>query len=269
MIRVLFIGDIIGEGGLDLTLDLLPRLRQNSRIDFTIANGENLDKGKGISDSATRKLLQAGVQVITTGNHVWDGKEADQVLNRLNGVLRPYNYPHSTPGKGVHQVLLKPDLNITVINLQGLSFMQPIRCPFNASDEILAGLEDRRTILVVDFHAESTAEKQALAWYLDGKVSAVIGTHTHVQTADERILSQGTGYITDAGMTGSFDSVIGMDRQVAIKRFIEHRPYHYKLAESNIRFNGVLLDISEREFKTVKIKRLNFSKMEYNGIDIN
>jgi len=266
MVRVLFIGDIVGEEGLELTLDLLPRLRQNSKIDFIIANGENLDKGKGLSESSVQKLLTAGVQIITTGNHVWDGKESDRLLTHSNYILRPHNYPASTPGTGVQPIQLKHDLKIIVINLQGLSFMQPIRCPFITSDEILNGLDNKQVIIIVDFHAESTAEKQALAWYLDGKVSAIIGTHTHVQTADERILPKGTGYITDAGMTGPYDSVIGMDREIAIKRFVEHRPYHYKLGTGNIRFNGILLDISEREFKTLKIKRLNYSKMEYNEL---
>jgi metallophosphoesterase (TIGR00282 family) len=266
MIRILFIGDIVGQDGLELTLDLLPAMIQELKIDFVLANGENLDKGKGLSESSARKLIEARVQVITTGNHVWDGKDAERLLTKSERILRPHNYPSSTPGTGVFRTMLKDHLKMVVINLQGLSFLQPIRCPFNTIDEVLAEQGKEPAVCLVDFHAESTAEKQALAWYLDGKVTAVIGTHTHVQTADERILPRGTGYITDAGMTGPFDSVIGMDREVAIKRFIEHRPYYYKLAEGNIRFNGVLLDISEREFKTVKIKRLNFSKAEYRGL---
>ena len=267
MIRILFIGDIIGQDGLELTLDLLPRMRQDLKIDFTLANGENLDKGKGVSEISARKLLDSGVQVITTGNHVWDGKDAERLLNKWNNLLRPHNYPDSTPGSGVFKTALKDNLKIVAVNLQGLSYLQSIRCPFKTLDEILAGQGSLQpAIFIVDFHAESTAEKQALAWYVDGKVSAVIGTHTHVQTADERILPRGTGYITDAGMTGPYDSVIGMDREVAIKRFIEHRPYYYKMAEGNIRFNGVLIEINERELKTVKIKRLNYSKAEYRGI---
>ncbi len=266
MIRVLFIGDIVGQDGLELTLDLLPRMRQDLKLDFIMANGENLDKGKGVSEISARKLLDTGVQVITTGNHVWDGKDSERLLNKWNYILRPHNYPNSTPGTGIFQMSIKGNIKIIAINLQGLSFLQPIRCPFNTIDEILAGQANEPAIFIVDFHAESTAEKQALAWHVDGKVAAVIGTHTHVQTADERILPKGTGYITDAGMTGPYDSVIGMDREVAIKRFIEHRPYYYKLAEGNTRFNGVLIEINERELKTVKIKRLNYSKAEYRGI---
>jgi metallophosphoesterase (TIGR00282 family) len=269
MIRVLFIGDIIGQDGLELTLDLLPRMRQDLKIDFILANGENLDKGKGVSEIAVRKLLDAGVQVVTTGNHVWDNKDSERLLNKWNCLLRPHNYPDITPGTGIFKTSLNDKLKIVAINLQGLSFLQPIRCPFKTIDEILTGQRSEPAIFIVDFHAESTAEKQALAWYVDGKVAAVIGTHTHVQTADERILPKGTGYITDAGMTGPYDSVIGMDREVAIKRFIEHRPYYYKLAEGNIRFNGVYLEINERELKTVKIQRLNYSKAEYRGIKTN
>jgi 2',3'-cyclic-nucleotide 2'-phosphodiesterase len=263
--RILFIGDIIGQQGVELTLDLLPRIRRDFNIDFCIANGENLDKGKGLSEILAKKLLFGGVQVLTTGNHVWDGKDADRILDKSGPILRPHNYPDSMPGSGIFRIGLKNNLDILIINLQGLSYLQPLRCPFITSDEILSGHKDRKAIAIIDFHAESSAEKQALAWYLDGKISALIGTHTHVQTADERILPRGTGYITDAGMTGPFDSVIGMEREVAIKRFMEHRPHYYKMAEGNLRFNAVLLEISEREYKTVKIKRLNYSKAEYNG----
>jgi metallophosphoesterase (TIGR00282 family) len=266
VIRILFIGDIVGEEGLDLTLDLLPRLRRNSRIDFILANGENLDRGKGLSELSAQKLLNAGVRIITTGNHIWDSKEADRLLTRSLSILRPHNYPNPAPGSGVAHCLLNTDLGITVINLQGLSFMRPIRCPFTTIAEILDKPVEKQGMVIVDFHAESSAEKQALAWYVDGKVSAVIGTHTHVQTADERILPRGTGYITDAGMTGPSDGVIGMDREIAIKRFIEHRPYHYRLATGNVRFNGVLLECGTREYKTLGITRLNFSKAEYNRI---
>lgn len=266
MMRVLLIGDIVGQDGLELTRDLLPRMRHDHKIDFVIANGENLDKGKGVSEFSAQKLIEAGVHVITSGNHIWDGKDADRILNKYDFILRPHNYPLSIPGKGIFYSDLKSNLKIAVVNLQGLSYMHPINCPFTTIDEILSRQDKQRPIYIIDFHAESTAEKQALAWYLDGKVSAVIGTHTHVQTADERILPKGTGFITDVGMTGPSDGVIGMDREVAIKRFIEHRPHYYKLAEGITRFNGILIDINERDFKSIKLRRLNFSKAEYNGI---
>lgn len=266
MTRILFIGDIVGQDGLELVLDLLPRMRQDHAIDFVIVNGENLDKGKGITDAIAQRLVTAGVNTITSGNHIWDGKDADRLLTKYDFILRPHNYPPALPGKGVFCANLKNNAKIVVVSLQGLSFMQPIQCPFRTIDEILSVQEKQRPVCIVDFHAESTAEKQALAWYLDGKVTAVIGTHTHVQTADERILPKGTGYITDVGMTGCHDGVIGMDKEVAIKRFIEHRPHYYKLAEGNTRLNGIFIDVNERDLKSIKLNRLNFAKMEYHGL---
>jgi metallophosphoesterase (TIGR00282 family) len=169
------------------------------------------------------------------------------------------------PGKGVISINIKKDLTVTVINIQGRSFLPPIDCPFHTVDEILRKASEKFQICVVDFHAESTAEKQALAWYLDGRVSAVIGTHTHVQTADERILPNGTGFITDAGMTGPFDSVIGMNKEKAIQRFVHQTPTFFKVGKGNMRFNGVILEIDEKNYKTNIIKRLNFAQMEYHG----
>ena len=265
MITILFIGDIVGEDGLHLTMDLLPRIRNDFSVDFIIANGENIRCGKGLSLKHIEALQQARVDVVTSGNHIWEYTKGRQLFENYPFVLRPHNYPAGNSGKGIFSTNVNSKLSITVINMQGRSFMIPIDCPFKAMDALLARSAILSEIIVVDIHAESTAEKQAFAWYLDGRVSAVIGTHTHVQTADERILPKGTGYITDAGMTGPFDGVIGMKKDVALHRFINQTPIPYQLAAGEIRLNAVLLQCDAHKFTTVKIKRLNFSKREYNG----
>jgi len=264
MINILFIGDIIGEEGLDLALDLIPRLRRDFDLHFCIVNGENIRNGKGLSPNSANRLLTAKVDVITTGNHIWDGKQDASLFANFDNIIRPANYPDLNPGKGFVTRKIQGTQKITVINVQGRSFMNPIDCPFSAVDRILSEIGRDLQICIVDMHAESTAEKQALGWYLDGRVSAVIGTHTHVQTADERVLPNGTGYITDVGMTGPFSSVIGMDTNTAIKRFRYQIPFYYKLAKGNLRLNGLILTL-DKNFKTSKIERLNFSKAEYNG----
>jgi len=265
MITVLFIGDIVGEDGLHLSLDLIPRIRHDYKVDFIIANGENIRYGKGITASSITLLQKAHVNVITSGNHIWENRKEKQIFEKFPWVLRPHNYPAQNFGNGVFRTVIQNTLGITVINIQGRSFMAPIDCPFKSMDDLLRGVTQKQEIIIVDMHAESTAEKQALAWYLDGRVSAVIGTHTHVQTADERILPKGTGYITDAGMTGPFDSVIGMNKEVAINRFLYQTPFPYQLACGDFRLNAVLLQIDINKQTTKKIKRLNFTKMEYNG----
>jgi len=265
MIKILFIADIVGEQGLDLALDLLPRLRNDHAIDFVIANGENIKNGKGLNVQILQRMEDAGIDVVTSGNHIWDGKSDTQIFDRSNILLRPHNYPKINPGTGVITKVLKSGNSVTVVNLQGRSFLTPIDCPFESIDRILDEPDIKNNICIVDFHAESTAEKQALGWHLAGRVTAVIGTHTHVQTADERILDGGTAYITDAGMTGPSDSIIGMDKSTAIKRFRHQTPFYYKIAQGNVSLNGVLITIDGKKLKAKSIKRLNFSKAEYNG----
>lgn len=265
MINILFIGDIIGASGLGITLEILPKIQKDYGVDFVIANGENIRHGKGLTIDIAIQLRDAGVDIITSGNHIWEGQDKNKVLETLPFVLRPHNYPISNPGTGWRTCFSKHQVQVTVINIQGRSFMTPINCPFLTIDEILTNNHKQLQICIVDFHAESTAEKQALGWYLDGKVSAVVGTHTHVQTADERIFPRGTGYITDVGMTGPFNSVIGMEKNIAIKRFIQQTPYYYKPGEGDPRFNGVLIEVNEKDYNTNKIKRFNFSVLEYNG----
>jgi metallophosphoesterase (TIGR00282 family) len=265
MITVLFIGDVVGESGLDLTMDLLPRIRNDYSIDFALLNGENIRNGKGINSQIIKRLSDSDIDVITSGNHIWDGNADSSTFEQAKILLRPHNYPKINPGTGILTKTIKNNIKITVINLQGRGFLTPIDCPFNTADVILEELDKEVKVRIVDMHAESTAEKQALAWYLNGRVSAVIGTHTHVQTADDRILDQGTAYITDVGMTGPTDGVIGMDRDIAIKRFRHQTPHYYKLAQGNLRLNGVIIKIDEKSGKANSINRLNFSKVEYNG----
>jgi len=265
MINILFIGDIVGEQGLDLLLDLLPRMRNDYATDFIIVNGENIKNGKGINQQYVSRLQNGGVGAITSGNHLWDGKADSNFFANAKILIRPHNYPSINPGTGILQQKIKDDHVLNVINLQGRGFMSPIDCPFNAADELLNSQTKKRQLCVVDFHAESTAEKLALGWYLDGRVSAVVGTHTHVQTADNRILPEGTAYITDVGMTGPAEGVIGMDKTVAINRFRHQTPHYYKIAQGSVRVSGVYLEIDENDYKAKSITRLNFSKAEYNG----
>ncbi len=267
MIRILFIGDIVGHNGLNLCTDFVPLLKRDIKLDFCIVNGENCDAGKGITKKQAQKLLSSGIDVITGGNHIWQKNSIDVIEDASLRTLRPANYPFEKPGKGsiVHSNDSKS--KIAVINLQGRSFLPPIDCPFQKSLEIIEKIKDETPIILVDFHAEASAEKQALAWHLDGKISALVGTHTHVQTADERILHKGTAFITDAGMTGSFDSVIGMDINTAILRFKTQLPKYFKLANHNVRLNGVVISVNESTGKAHKITRINFSRDDYGDIN--
>jgi 2',3'-cyclic-nucleotide 2'-phosphodiesterase len=262
MIRILFVGDLVGQNGLNTCVDFLPLLRRDFKIDCCIVNGENSDAGKGISRKQAQKLVEAGVDIITGGNHIWQKNSEDVLKDPLLKTLRPANYPNDNPGKG-YLVIEKKSFKIGVINLQGRSFLPPIDCPFKKGLEIVNEIKKETPVIFVDFHAEASAEKQALGWYLDGKISALVGTHTHVQTADERVLHKGTAYITDVGMTGPFDSVIGMETETAIKRFITQIPKYFKLASRNFRLNGVLIDVNENTGKATAIKRLNFSREDY------
>lgn len=265
MIRILFIGDIVGHDGLTFFLGHIPLLKRDIKFDFCIVNGENCDSGKGINKKQADKLIQSGVDVITSGNHIWQ-KSSDEVLADLSlKTIRPANYPPNTPGLG-YLIQTKNNCKIGVINLQGRSFLPPIDCPFKIGLDIAEEIKKQTPIIFVDFHAEASAEKQALGWHLDGKVSAVVGTHTHVQTADERLLHKGTAYITDVGMTGPADSVIGMDIDTAITRFLTQVPKYFKLSTRNIKLNGVVIDINESTGKALNIRRLNYSKDEYENV---
>ena len=258
VLNILFIGDIVGTPGLQLTETVLRNYLQKYSIDFCIANGENLVEGKGINEETANKVFGLGVQVITGGNHLWDNWNARKLLAANRNVLRPLNYPSENAGNGFVVYDLKEKGKVGVLNLQGLVYMQPIDCPFKKADWAVGKIHEQTNVIVVDMHAEATAEKMALAWHLDGRVSAVVGTHTHIPTADARILPRGTAYLTDVGMTGPYDSVIGLKKDIAIRRFLHQTPYKYEMASHDVRMCGVYLQADAETGKALKIERFVF-----------
>lgn len=254
--NILFVADIVGRPGLEISSKLIPGLIDKYKIDFCIANGENGCEGKGLTQRIARDYFNLGVDVITSGNHIWDNRDIYEQLKNNGRILRPLNYPDGNYGSGSVVVPVDGGVKVGVLNLQGRTFMFSIDCPFRRGLDEVRRLQKQTKIIVVDFHAEATAEKMAMGWYLDGKVSAVIGTHTHVPTADERILPGGTAYITDVGMTGPFDSVIGLKKELAIKRFLHQTPVRYKPAEDNLRFCGAVINVDAETGLANRIERL-------------
>jgi metallophosphoesterase (TIGR00282 family) len=257
-LNILFIGDINGRPGLNLVSSLLKGYLQKYEVDLCIANGENTTEGKSISEEDAKTLFGLGVQVITTGNHLWDRWQIKALLAKERNLLRPLNYPKDNPGFGLIVVDLKEKGRVGVMNIQGRTYMQTIDDPFRAADWAVSKIAPEAKTIFVDMHAEATAEKMALAWYLDGRVSAVVGTHTHIPTADARILPNGTAYITDVGMTGPYDSVIGMKKEIAIKRFLHQTPYKFEMAEHDVRFCGVFIQVDPETGKATKIEQVIF-----------
>jgi len=241
--RVLFIGDIVGSPGRRIVLERLADVVANEGVELVIANGENAASGFGITPRLVEELLGAGIEVLTGGNHIWDRKEILDFAPHEPRLLRPANFPPGNPGRGVYCGTARNGVPYGVLNLQGRVFMAANDCPFRAADRELAALPAGVKVILVDMHAEATSEKQAMGWYLDGRVSAVIGTHTHVATADARVLPQGTAFITDAGMTGPHHSVIGMDKKAIVQRFLDGLPARFEVAEEGIQMNTVLLDL--------------------------
>ena len=252
--RILFIGDIVGQPGRQMVARHLKALTAEHETEMVLANAENAAGGFGITPSVGEELLSLGIDLLTTGNHVWDKKEAEDYLTKESRLLRPANYPEETPGVGSH-VLRKKDQMLGVLNLQGRAFLPSIDCPFKAVDRELAQLRRVTDTILVDFHAEATAEKQAFGWYVDGRVSAVIGTHTHVQTADEQVLPGRTAYITNVGMTGPRNSVIGIKPEEAIQKFLTQMPRKFTLAHGPAQLSAVVVDIGE-DGRARSIKRL-------------
>jgi hypothetical protein len=244
-VKVLFIGDVTGKPGRRIVATRLPVLKREHAIDVVIANGENAAGGMGLTSDVAAELFAAGVDVLTSGNHVWRNREAYDLLDSDPRVLRPANYPAGAPGRGA-AVLQTAGGLIGVLNLEGRVFMQALDDPFRLGHEQAAQLRASAPTVIVDFHAEATSEKVAMGWYLDGRVSAVVGTHTHVQTADERVLPQGTAYITDVGMTGPRDGVIGMDREVILERFLTQLPGRFQVAAGALQLNAVAITVSTR-----------------------
>lgn len=251
---LLFLGDIIGRPGRRALEEFLPGLKKKYSPSFVIANGENAAGGIGITPDICRQLL-GHVDVLTSGNHIWDKKEISAYLDQEPRLLRPANYPSPNPGKGVCVTEVEGGFKVAVLNLQGRVFMEPLDCPFRAADRELEALGKLKAITIVDFHAEATSEKQALGWYLDGRVSAVIGTHTHVPTADERILPLGTAFITDVGMVGGYESVIGIKKEQAIQRFITARPQRFEPGRRGKVFSAVFIEVDPRTGKALSIRR--------------
>ena len=253
--RVLIIADIFGEAGRAAVRELLSNVKTEERIDLCIANGENAAGGFGITPKIVKQLYSCGVDIITMGNHIWDRKEVLDIIDDER-LIRPANYPQGVPGKGWCLITVNENEPIGVINLCGRVYMTQLDCPFRTADKLISELRKTTNNIIVDIHGETTSEKVALGWYLDGRVSAVIGTHTHVPTADERILPDGTAYITDVGVTGSLDSVIGIKREIAIQRFLTQMPIRFEVAKENIVLAGVVMDIDTISGKAKSIKRI-------------
>jgi len=253
-ISFLFIGDIIGRPGRKIVKEYLGSFVQKLSPSLIIANGENAAGGVGITEKVGQELLEQ-VDVLTSGNHIWDKKEALDYISRELRLLRPANYPPQSPGRGSYVFEEGSGRKVGILNLQGRVFMEPIDCPFRTADEELEKLKDITPVVVVDFHAEATSEKQAMGWYLDGRVSAVIGTHTHVPTADERILPQGTAFITDVGMVGGYNTVIGIRKEQSIQRFLTSRPQHFEPGKEGIFFSAVFVEVDFQTGKALSIRR--------------
>jgi hypothetical protein len=253
--NILMIGDIFGESGRTALARLLPQLKDHHRIDFTVVNIENAAAGFGVTPQIARATLDLGVDVLTSGNHIWDRKEIVEFITRDNLLLRPANFPPGTPGVGSVCLKVGPH-RVAVLNLMGRVFMSPIDCPFQKADELVPELRRETPIILVDMHAEATSESVAMGWYLDGRVSAVVGTHRHVQTADERILPGGTAYITDIGMTGPVDGVIGVDRDLILQRFLTHMPIRFEPARGPAALSGVVVTVDPETGRAADIRRL-------------
>ena len=260
--NILFIGDIVGRPGRDLVHKGLPALVEHYDIDLTIANAENSAAGFGITRDIGETLLEWGVEVMTSGNHIWDKKEALDYIATEPRLLRPANYPAGVPGRGSYVAQTRDGRSVGVINVMGRVFMTPIDDPFAVVLREIEAIRHRVKVIFVDMHAEATSEKISMGWYLDGKVTAVVGTHTHVQTADERILPNGTAYLTDAGMTGPHDSIIGMEREPSLARFLTGLPSKFEPATGNPRLNGVVLEADDKTGRATKITRINYSQQD-------
>ncbi|HVX67356.1 MAG TPA: TIGR00282 family metallophosphoesterase [Bryobacteraceae bacterium] len=253
--KLLFIGDIFASPGRRIVAESLSEIITTEHIDLAIANAENSAGGFGITPLIAEELLAMGVDVLTTGNHIWDKREVTDYLDRQPRLLRPANYPGNIPGRGVHVGRGRNGVEAAIINLQGRTHMIPIDDPFRKADELLNSLDPAVKVILVDFHAEVTSEKMALGFYLDGRVSAMLGTHTHVPTADTRILPNGTGYQTDVGMTGPYDSIIGVEKDLVLRRFLTGIPVRMEPARGKVELHSVIVDVDESTGKAISIKR--------------
>jgi 2',3'-cyclic-nucleotide 2'-phosphodiesterase len=260
MMNILCIGDIVGKAGRNAVNELVPKLREELALDFVIANAENAAGGSGVTDRIATQLYRFGCDVLTMGDHVWDRPELEEVLNSDPRLIRPANFPEGAPGKGWCIVESAGGIKVGVVNLVGRVFMRyQVDCPFRALDQIIPQIQKETPIIVVDFHAETTSEKVAFGHYSEGRVTAVVGTHTHIQTADETILGEKTAYITDLGMTGPYDSVIGQNKKRIIQRFLTSRPVRFEVAKDEPRLMGAVISIDENTGWANKITRIQRS----------
>lgn len=258
--KVIIVGDIVGKPGRKILTSMLKRLKEEHEAEFVVANAENAAEGAGVVPKVGDEILNAGVDVMTSGNHIFDKKDVIPYIENQPRLLRPANYSPEAPGRGLWLGSTVSGTQVAVINIQGRIFMPPTDCPFRTADRLLEEIGKRASVIIVDHHAEATSEKLAMGRYLDGRVSVVVGTHTHVQTADEQLLPGGTGYITDLGMTGPYDGVIGVEAQLVITRFIRGLPVRYQTAHDKAQLHGVVVEIDERNGKSIAIKRLQVSE---------
>ena len=254
--KILLIGDIVGKPGRRAVRELLPGIVEERRIDFVVANCENAASGFGVTSEVLEDLCRSQIDVLTSGNHIWDKREVMDFIDDHEILLRPANYPEGVPGRGSVVIPTCGGIQVGVINLAGRVFMHPLDCPFRTADREIEQIRRKTRFIVVDMHAEATSEKVAMGWYLDGQVTAVLGTHTHVQTADERILPSGTAYITDVGMTGPFDSVIGIKKDPILQRFLLQIPNKFDVAKADVRLQGVVVE-TDPEGRATSIERLS------------
>ncbi|WP_428908593.1 TIGR00282 family metallophosphoesterase [Niallia sp. Krafla_26] len=251
--NILFIGDVVSSMGRDMVKEYLPKLKEKYRPHITIVNGENAAGGKGITEKIYRGFLEIGAQAVTLGNHTWDNREIFEFIDHAKYLVRPANFPENNPGQGIVYLKMNSE-EIAVISLQGRTFLAANDCPFQKADQLIEEAKVRTPIIFVDFHAEATSEKQAMGWYLDGRVSAVIGTHTHVQTADHRILPKGTAFMSDVGMTGPYDEILGMDKEVVIRRFLTGLPGRFEVPKTGrAQLSAVCIEIDNKTGNAKKI----------------
>lgn len=255
LVRILMIGDICGRGGRKAAAKCIPALKEKYHIDMTIANGENSAGGSGITKKVLNELYSFGIDVVTSGNHIWDQKEIFEFIDHEPYLIRPGNYPPAAPGRG-SCIFVVGGKNVGVMNLSGRSFMPDLDCPFRMADLLLEDLKKDCDVILLDFHAETTSEKMAMGWYLDGRVSCVVGTHTHIQTADDRILPQGTAYITDLGMTGPWNSILGVKKELVIQKFVTGLPVRFHLAEGPNVLSGIVVTIDDATGKATEMVRV-------------
>jgi metallophosphoesterase (TIGR00282 family) len=254
--ELLFIGDVVGSPGRDMVSEYLPKLKQKYRPSMTIVNGENAAGGRGITEKIYKTFMNDGANVITLGNHAWDNRDIFEFIDGAKWLIRPANFPEGVPGKGIAYVPAG-EFEVAVINLQGRVFMNDLDCPFKKADQLVEEARKRTPFIFVDFHAETTSEKQAMGWFLDGRVTAVVGTHTHVQTADNRVLPGGTAYLTDAGMTGPYDGILGMEKEAIIKKFQNALPARFEVpTEGRTQLSGCIVQADRKTGLAKSIRRI-------------